>query len=64
MGEQFFDEIVVSFFEEVGEDYRGSFERGQLFWTNVFYHQEDLKFWRPNNYDKTNTYASEFIITS
>jgi len=64
MGEQFFDEIVVSFFEEVGEGYRGSFGRGQLFWTHVFYHQEDLKFWRPKNYDETKTYASEFIITA
>ena len=64
MGEKFFDEIVDSFFEEVGEVYRWAFERGQLFWTHILYHQEDLKFWRPKNYDETKTYASEFVISS
>lgn len=64
MGEQFFDEIVISFFEEVGSGYKGSFVRGQLFWTHICYHKEDLKYWRPKNYDETKTHASEFIITS
>ena len=64
MGEQFFDETVDSFFEEIGSGYRGAFERGQMFWTHVSYHKENLQFWRPKNYDETKTYASEFVITS
>lgn len=64
MGEKFFDEIVDSFFEKVGEGFGGAFERGQLFWTHIFYHQEDLRFWRPKDYDETRTYASEFILTT
>jgi len=64
MGEQFFDEIVDNFFEELGSGYRGAYKRGQLFWTPVFYNKEHLELWRPKNYDNTKTYASEFIQTS
>ena len=63
MGEEFFDEIVENFFEEIGSNFRSTFCRGQIFWTHAFFSEENIAFWRPKNYDETKTSATEFIIT-
>jgi len=62
--EDFFDEVVDTFYEQIGAHFRNIFSRGQFFWTHVLYASENLQFWRPKNYDDTKTYAAEFIISS
>ena len=64
MSEKYLDEILDPFFKAINSDYRHSFLPGQVFWTYYFYTQENLKFWRPANYDETGTAATEFVITS
>ena len=61
---EFFDEEISPFYSRVGNDYIKSFKRGQIFWTHIHYNEEDIKFWRPKDYDDTKTSASEFVISS
>ncbi|OIN95909.1 hypothetical protein AUJ66_07965 [Candidatus Desantisbacteria bacterium CG1_02_38_46] len=60
----FFDEIVGrdKFFQEIGEDFRHTFLRGQFFWVPVSYCLEKLFLWRPSDYDESKTSAREFIM--
>lgn len=64
MEKSYLDENLTSFYRQVGDNYRTAFIRGQFFWTHVLYLQENLEFWRPINYDETQTSASNFSITS
>jgi len=61
---KFFDEEITPFYSRVGNEYIRSFRRGQIFRTHIHYNDEDIKFWRPKDYDDTKTSASEFVIYS
>jgi len=56
------------FFERLDENkktkWRSSFERGQMFWSYVFYSYEDLELWRPKELDSTRTTALSFCKVS
>jgi hypothetical protein len=60
--ETFIDEVFVDFFDSIGSNFRQSFQVGQFFWTHVYFAEEQLQFWRPKDYDETETSASEFCI--
>lgn len=42
--------------------WKSSFERGQFFWTYVYYSHQNLELWRPKQVDETGTRALSFDI--
>ena len=56
----FLDELIENFYEPVGSDYRGSYARGQFFWTHIGYAREDLQLWRPTDLDPSQPTVSSF----
>jgi len=60
----FIDEFIDPFFEEIIDNYRNAFLRGQFFWCHFPYIHENLEIWRPVSYDGTQTRASHFQISS
>ena len=58
----FLDDLVENFYEPVGDRFRETYERGQLFWTHIGYAREDLQLWRPSGLDVSQTSANHFMI--
>ena len=65
MGEPIFlNDLIDSYYCNIGTKYRSSLRPGQIVWTYFLYNYENLEFWRPYSYDRTNTRAVSFEICS
>lgn len=58
----FLDDLIENFYEPVGPQFRGAYERGQIFWAHIGYTREDLQLWRPAGLDTSQTSANHFKI--
>ena len=65
MGEPIFlNDLIDSYYCNIGTKYRSSLRPGQIVWTYFLYNYENLEFWRPYSFDRTNTRAVSFEICS
>jgi len=60
----FLDDLIDSYYCNIGTKYRSSLRPGQIVWTYFLYNYENLEFWRPYSFDRTNTRAVSFEICS
>jgi hypothetical protein len=65
LADTFFDTIFENdFFSQIGSSFKNSFMRGQFYHIHFHYTLENLEYWRPKNYDDTETSVSDFEIVS
>lgn len=60
----FFDDLVGTFYEKLGADFRRNVCAGQICLTHIHYSQENREIWRPDGYDGTQTRAERFRIVA
>lgn len=58
----YLDDLIKPFFVRVGDNFRNSFARGQLFFVPLGYARENLELWRPTGVDASGTSATTFQI--
>jgi len=58
----FLDDLIETFYEPIGPDFRHSYARGQIFNIHMGYTREDINLWRPTGLDSSKTTVNSFKI--